>query len=202
MNTKTRTALRATLKQEDAALAERLPELAPPPASGKPAQPVVRRARAAATPKPTAAPEPVFPPEPLVPAAPAPAPAAVVAPAAEPAATATTPDKPLRKRFTLGAGDWRRLKILRQDLGEAGYRPSRSDLVRAALVALGARDSAEVLALVRTLAPLTDEAAADKPGKSRKEAAGKAARNQAIAKKTSDKKATAKDKRKANRRKH
>ncbi|MHB1374013.1 MAG: hypothetical protein ACYC5W_02765 [Thauera sp.] len=201
MNTKTRTALRATLKQEDAALAERLPELAPPPAAARPAQPVARQARTASTPKAG------FAPKPVTTATPAPAPAAVVPPAAESAASATPatppagPEEPRRERFTLGAGDWRRLKILREELGEAGYRPSRSELVRAALVALGARGSAEVLALVRALAPLADEAAADKPGKSRKGAAGKAARKHTTAKKAIEKKASARDKHKADGRK-
>lgn len=190
MNTKTRTALRATLKQEDAALAERLPELAPPPAAAQPARPAARRVRGSSTREPAAAR--------------APAATAAVAQPAEPSAPASppaAPEKPRRERFTLGSGDWRRLKILRQDLDEAGYRPSRSELVRAALAALGARDSAEVLALVRALAPLADEDAAAKPARSRKQASGKAARKHASAKKASAKDTAASDKRKAHGRK-
>lgn len=198
MNTKTRTALRATLKQEDAALAERLPELAPPPAAAQPARPAARRVRGSSTREPAATPKPIPT------AARAPAATAAVAQPAEPSAPASppaAPEKPRRERFTLGSGDWRRLKILRQDLDEAGYRPSRSELVRAALAALGARDSAEVLALVRALAPLADEDAAAKPARSRKQASGKAARKHPSAKKASAKDTAASDKRKAHGRK-
>lgn len=195
MNTKTRTALRATLKQEDAALAERLPELAPPPAAAQPAQPAARRVRGSSTRGPAAEPKPI--------STAARAPAAVAQPAepSAPASPPAAPEEPRRERFTLGSGDWRRLKILRQDLGEAGYRPSRSELVRAALVALGARDNAEVLALVRALAPLADEDAAAKPARSRKQAAGKAARKHPGAKKARAKDTAASDKRKAHGRK-
>lgn len=195
MNTKTRTALRATLKQEDAALAERLPELAPPPAAAQPAQPAARRVRGSSTRGPAAEPKPI--------STAARAPAAVAQPAepSAPASPPAAPEEPRRERFTLGSGDWRRLKILRQDLGEAGYRPSRSELVRAALVALGARDNAEVLALVRALAPLADEDAAAKPARSRKQASGKAARKHPGAKKARAKDTAASDKRKAHGRK-
>ena len=195
MNTKTRTALRATLKQEDAALAERLPELAPPPAAALPAQPAARRVRGSSTRGPAAEPKPI--------STAARAPAAVAQPAepSAPASPPAAPEEPRRERFTLGSSDWRRLKILRQDLGEAGYRPSRSELVRAALVALGARDNAEVLALVRALAPLADEDAAAKPARSRKQASGKAARKHPSAKKARAKDTAASDKRKAHGRK-
>lgn len=195
MNTKTRTALRATLKQEDAALAERLPELAPPPAAAQPAQPAARRVRGSSTRGPAAEPKPI--------STAARAPAAVAQPAepSAPASPPAAPEEPRRERFTLGSGDWRRLKTLRQDLGEAGYRPSRSELVRAALVALGARDNAEVLALVRALAPLADEDAAAKPARSRKQASGKAARKHPGAKKARAKDTAASDKRKAHGRK-
>ena len=75
MSTKTRSALRATLKQEDAALEERLPEASPPPATqpeaAVPAETVVTPvtpATAAADARPPVAPAPA---EPTAPARPA-----------------------------------------------------------------------------------------------------------------------------------
>lgn len=196
MNTKTRTALRAALKQEDAALAERLPALAAPAAAVEPVKAAVRRTRAAAKPASgstagsipaaarTSAPDPTVG-----------QPVETPAPPSQPAA----PDAPRRERFTLGATDWRRLKILREDLGDAGYRPSRSEIVRAALVALSARESAEVLALVRALAPLADEAPSDKPDRSRKGAGDSKPRKRTPEKTASKKKTRAADRPKAGR---
>lgn len=132
MSTKTQSALRATLEQEDAALKERLPETtapaAPPPETAAPAAAVEASA-----------------PAPVVPASPAPA---STQPAAPPKA-----EKRKRESFSLAASDRRRLDTLRAALKAAGRRPSKSELVRAGLAALAAQDSAAVTALVSLLSP-------------------------------------------------
>jgi Arc/MetJ-type ribon-helix-helix transcriptional regulator len=144
VSTKTRSALRATLKQEDAALEERLPEASPPPATQ---------------------PEAAVPAETVVtPVTPATAAADARAPVAPAPAEPTAPDRPAVKakpekrkheRFKLAASDRRRLSALRDDLKAAGRRPSKSELVRAGLAALTAQGTTEVLALVDTLSPST-----------------------------------------------
>ena len=155
MSTKTRSALRATLKQEDAALEERLPEASPPaatqPETAAPAatadipvtpasaetgtQPSVASASAAPTAAtPTTAAEPTTP--------------------AKPAAKAR-PEKRKHERFKLAASDRRRLGTLGAELKAAGRRPSKSELVRAGIAALAAQGTTEVMALVDTLSPST-----------------------------------------------
>lgn len=134
MSTKTQSALRATLKQEDAALKERLPEAtvpaAPPPETAAAAPAAAAEASAQA---------------PVVPASPAPA-------SAQPA-TPPKAEKRKRESFSLAASDRRRLDTLRAALKAAGRRPSKSELVRAGLAALAAQDSAAVTALVSALSP-------------------------------------------------
>lgn len=152
MSTKTRSALRATLKQEDAALEERLPEVSPPaaknaktvaptanadtpvtPAADKgDAKPSVTQASAESTPAPSTQAEPTAP--------------------AKPAAKAK-PEKRKHERFKLAASDRRRLGTLGTELKAEGRRPSKSELVRAGIAALAAHGTAEVIALVDTLSP-------------------------------------------------
>ena len=150
MSTKTRSALRATLKQEDAALEERLPEASLPPAT----QPETAASPAnAQTPvTPTTAEASAEPP--VAPASAEPtAPAELIAPA-KPAAKAR-PEKRRHERFKLAASDRRRLGTLGAELKAVGRRPSKSKLVRAGIAALAAQGTAEVMALVDTLSPST-----------------------------------------------
>jgi Arc/MetJ-type ribon-helix-helix transcriptional regulator len=138
VSTKTQSALRATLKQEDAALKERLPEAtvpaAPPPETAVPAAAAAPAAAAEASAQ-----------APVVPASPAPA-------SAQPA-TPPKAEKRKRESFSLAASDRRRLDTLRAALKAEGRRPSKSELVRAGLAALAAHDSAAVTALVSALSP-------------------------------------------------
>ena len=152
MSTKTRSALRATLKQEDAALEERLPEASPPPTT----QPATAALPASAdTPAPPASADAGARPsaagagaEPT-PAGPTLAKSTLAEPAATqaPPAQATTPTQATAKarpekrkleRFKLAGSDRRRLGTLGAELKAAGRRPSKSDLVRAGIAALAA----------------------------------------------------------------
>lgn len=192
MSTKTRSALRATLKQEDAALEERLPEASPPPTT----QPATAALPASAdTPAPPASADAGARPsaagagaEPT-PAGPTLAKSTLAEPTpAEPAATqapptqATTPTQATAKarpekrkleRFKLAGSDRRRLGTLGAELKAAGRRPSKSELVRAGIAALAAQGAAEVMALVDTLSPAAR--AKDKKARRKKDdkAAGK-----------------------------
>ena len=161
MSTKTRSALRATLKQEDAALEERLPEASPPPAT----QPdTAAPAATADTPVTPASAEtgtqPSVASASAAPTAAAPTTAAEPSTAAEPTAPAkpsakTRPEKRKHERFKLAASDRRRLGTLGAELKAAGRRPSKSELVRAGIAALAAQGTTEVMALVDTLSPST-----------------------------------------------
>lgn len=182
MSTKTRSALRATLKQEDAALEERLPEASPPPTT----QPATAALPASAdTPAPPASADAGARPsaagagaEPT-PAEPTPAePAATQAPPAQAttptqAAAKARPEKRKLERFKLAGSDRRRLGTLGAELKAAGRRPSKSELVRAGIAALAAQGAAEVMALVDTLSPAAR--AKDKKARRKKDdkAAGK-----------------------------
>lgn len=150
MSTKTQSALRATLKQEDAALEERLPEASLPPATQPETAPSPANAETPVT--PTTAEASAEPPV-------APARAESTAPA-EPTASAkpaakTRPEKRRHERFKLAASDRRRLGTLGAELKAVGRRPSKSELVRAGIAALAAQGTAEVMALVDTLSPST-----------------------------------------------
>ena len=155
MSTKTRSALRATLKQEDAALEERLPEASPPPAT----QPdTAAPAATADTPVTPASAETGT--QPSVASASAAPTAATPTTAAEPTAPAkpaakARPEKRKHERFKLAASDRRRLGTLGAELKAVGRRPSKSELVRAGIAALAAQGTTEVMALIDTLSPST-----------------------------------------------
>lgn len=153
MSNKTRSALRATLRQEDAALEERLPE-SPQPGRKTPTAETADAVSPAA---------PVTPAVPEITAQPAVAPVSA-APAPAQATAAIKPEKRAQERFKLAASDRRRLVTLRDALKAAGRRPSKSELVRAGLAALAAQGAAEVMALVAGLSP----AARAKAGKTRR----------------------------------
>ena len=154
MSTKTQSALRATLKQEDAALKGRLPDAPQSETNTPTAAPVAPTA-----PVSSAAPE--TPAQPVTaPASAATAPASTATAPAQ-AAAAVKPEKRTPERFKLAPSDRRRLATLRDALKAAGRRPSKSELVRAGLAAQGA---AEVMALVAGLSP----AARAKTGKARR----------------------------------
>jgi len=153
VSNKTQSALRATLRQEDAALEERLPE-APQPGRKTPTAETADAVSPAA---------PVTPALPEITAQPAVA-AVSAAPAPAQATAAIKPEKRAQERFKLAASDRRRLVTLRDALKAAGRRPSKSELVRAGLIALAAQGTAEVMALVAGLSP----AARAKAGKTRR----------------------------------
>lgn len=142
MSTKTRSALRATLKQEDAALEERLPEASPPPATA----PETAATASADNALKAASAEAEAPP--AVASASAAAPAAPATPAAR-----ARPEKRTHESFKLAASDRRRLRALRDELKASGRPPSKSELVRAGIAALAAQGAGEVMALVGTLSP-------------------------------------------------
>lgn len=142
MSTKTRSALRATLKQEDAALEERLPEASPPPATA----PETAATASADNALKAASAEAEAPP--AVASASAAAPAAPATPAAR-----ARPEKRTHERFKLAASDRRRLRALRDELKASGRPPSKSELVRAGIAALAVQGAGEVMALVGTLSP-------------------------------------------------
>lgn len=183
-STKTQSALRAALKQEDAALSERLPveaaaEPAPAPAPAKPAarkapakaakaKTVAEAAPVAAEAAPAAAKKKAAP---VKKAAPAAEPVATVAEAAkkdkapkvEKAAKAEKVEKTekadklekvVRDSFSLPASEHRRIKALREQLGKSGRLVSKSEVLRAALVALGERSADELAALLDALPPV------------------------------------------------
>ena len=158
MSTKTRSALRATLKQEDAALEERLPEASPPPATQpETAAPAATRETPASAETGTQAP---VAPASAAPTAAAPTTAAEPSTPAEPTAPAkpsakARPEKRKHERFKLAASDRRRLGTLGAKLKAVGRRPSKSELVRAGIAALAAQGTTEVMALVDTLSPST-----------------------------------------------
>ncbi|HHW65419.1 MAG TPA: hypothetical protein GX403_15985 [Rhodocyclaceae bacterium] len=148
MSTKTRSALRATLKQEDAALEERLPEASPPPATA----PETAATASADNALKAASAEAEAPPAVASASAAAPAAPAATAAPATPAARAR-PEKRTHERFKLAASDRRRLRALRDELKASGRPPSKSELVRAGIAALAVQGAGEVMALVGTLSP-------------------------------------------------
>jgi hypothetical protein len=161
VSTKTRSALRATLKQEDAALEERLPEASPPPTT----QPETAAPAATADTSVTPATAETGTQPPVASASAAPAPAVPTVPAKT--AAQAKPEKRKHERFKLAASDRRRLGTLGDELKAVGRRPSKSELVRAGLAALAAQGVAEVKELVDTLSPAAR--AKDKKARRKKE---------------------------------
>jgi hypothetical protein len=175
VSTNTRSALRASLKQEDAALDERLPDAPSPTAAVEApvvppaAQPAPKRAQAV-RPKPPARPAAV-----RSPVAPAPAagakPAVSAKSAAVPArpAAATAPkvaqpasakaEKRSRESFGLVASDLARFDHLRAALKTAGRPTRKSELVRAGLAVLATLDTAETIVHLDALPPRARPAA-------------------------------------------
>lgn len=174
MSTKTQSALRASLKQEDASLAERLPPTRSPRTAAKqapgatPAQPPAKpRSRTAKTTPAGPAQAKTAPVKPARAAAVAPPMAPAATPSAAPPARQPAPPEPPRKaRFTLGESEWKQLGALRDRLAQQGRRPRKSTLVRAALALFAAQPEAEAARLVDSLTPLigsADKGAAGKP---------------------------------------
>ena len=128
----TKSKLRETLKQEDAALAQRS-----------------RTARTAVT---AAKPEVV-----VAAAAPAEAAKAAEQPAEKPADRAAEAErkdkheKVERDSFSMPASEHKRIKALREALGKDGVLASKSEVLRAGLALLAERDIAEVARLVAAL---------------------------------------------------
>ena len=194
MNTKTRSALRASLKQEDAALDERLPEAESPAAKTPPDAPVAapeRKPRARRAP-----PQGRTPAKTVAPGIARVATAAASAPAAPPARAASSipaeprprsgtatqaakPSKPKtekrqRASFSLAASDLHRLDALRSAMKAAGRPARKSELVRAGLAALTALGHADAVALLDALPPLKRTAGkGDEKGKAGKKKSAK-----------------------------
>lgn len=145
MSTNTRSALRASLKQEDAALDERLPDAPSPTAAVEApvvppaAQPAPKRAQAV-RPKPPARP------------------AAATAPKVAQPASAKA-EKRSRESFGLVASDLARFDHLRAALKTAGRPTRKSELVRAGLAVLATLDTAETIVHLDALPPRARPAA-------------------------------------------
>lgn len=174
----TRSKLRETLKQEDNSLSERLPAVAAPPAIEAKAEPVKKTVRApAAAPRKVArsaaaaqaAPAPKSAAKPprgtaaAIVAEPAPTAAARRSKALAPAkadggkkgrAEKTKPgkiEKVVRDSFSMPASEHKRIKALRELLARTGCEASKSELLRAGLALLVARDLSEVARVVAAL---------------------------------------------------
>ncbi len=147
----TKSKLRETLRQEDAALAKR--SGAPRTVAAR-AKAAVPAATAIATPAAAAA-------EPITPVLPPPRPAAarsaaraVVEKPAEKPAEAERKDKHEkveRDSFSMPASEHKRIKALREALGKDGVLASKSEVLRAGLALLAEQDIAEVARLVGAL---------------------------------------------------
>lgn len=145
----TKSKLRETLKQEDAALAQR---------SAAP-RTVAARAKAAAPAVVAAAAEPIAP---VLPP-PRPAAARSAAPAVADKPVEKPPEKPAeaerkdkhekveRDSFSMPASEHKRIKALREALGKDGLLASKSEVLRAGLALLAEQDIAEVARLVGAL---------------------------------------------------
>ncbi|WP_297359102.1 hypothetical protein [Thauera sp.] len=193
MSTNTRSALRASLKQEDAALDERLPDAASPsqtveapvvPTAAKPApkraqgvrpkppaRPRVAKASVATASVATAPAAGAKPAGSAKPAAPPASPAAATAPKVAQPASAKA-EKRSRESFGLVASDLARLDRLRAALKTAGRPTRKSELVRAGLVALAALGTAETIVHLDALPARARPAA--KSDKKKSAAKGKA----------------------------
>ena len=135
----TKSKLRASLKQEDAALAQRSRSARAPAATAK-AAPAVAEAAA--------------------PVVGAPAAAEVIAPVLPPPKPAEKPaegerkdkhEKVERDSFSMPASEHKRIKALREALGKDGVLASKSEVLRAGLALLAEQDIAEVVRLVAAL---------------------------------------------------
>ena len=135
----TKSKLRASLKQEDAALAQRSRSARAPAARTK-APPAVAEAAA--------------------PVVGAPAAAEVIAPVLPPPKPAEKPvegdrkdkhEKVERDSFSMPASEHKRIKALREALGKDGVLASKSEVLRAGLALLAEQDIAEVVRLVAAL---------------------------------------------------
>jgi hypothetical protein len=155
---KTQSALRAALKNEDAALAQRLPDTVKPakPAAAKPAATKPAAAKPAAA-KPVAA-KPVAA-KPVA-AKPVAAKPAAVTPPAVPAVAAllqmrpvstAKPEKCLCETFSLGRSDIDRLAALKARGEKSGSKYGRSEMLRAGLLLLEELDTGKVSALIEGL---------------------------------------------------
>jgi hypothetical protein len=193
VSTNTRSALRASLKQEDAALDERLPDAASPsqtveapvvPTAAKPApkraqgvrpkppaRPRVAKASVATASVATAPAAGAKPAGSAKPAAPPASPAAATAPKVAQPASAKA-EKRSRESFGLVASDLARLDRLRAALKTAGRPTRKSELVRAGLVALAALGTAETIVHLDALPARARPAA--KSDKKKSAAKGKA----------------------------
>ena len=169
----TKSKLRASLRQEDAALAQRRRSAHAPAAAAKVA-PVVAEAAAPVVGAPAAA-------EVIAPVLPPPKPAAARSTARPAVAKAATgmakarggaqagkaAEKPAEKAveaerkdkhekverdsFSMPASEHKRIKALREALGKDGVLASKSEVLRAGLALLAERDIAEVARLVAAL---------------------------------------------------
>jgi hypothetical protein len=201
----TQSALRASLKQEDAALTERLPAaeaatpaaapaaatvhvgsgeervtVAPPAAAqttvARTAAPVKKASAAkTAAAKPAARPATKKAATVVKTARPAAAPGKAAAsaaakaamPVAAPAVQASKPiiiesesgkkdkrEKVMRDSFSLPASEHKRIKALREALGQSGRLASKSEVLRAGLALLSQRSTTEVVSLLDALPPV------------------------------------------------
>lgn len=64
-------------------------------------------------------------------------------------------EKVVRDSFSMPASEHRRIKALREQLGQAGKLSSKSEVLRAGLFLLGERSSEELVALLDGLPPVT-----------------------------------------------
>lgn len=148
---KMQSALRAALKNEDAALAQRLPDMeTTQPAVAKPAAAKRTSTKPATTQPASTQPAPKKSDATLLPP---PAPV-VVAPEPLPAESPAKPAKPekrVRETFSLSRGDIDRLSALKARAQKHGLKCGRSALLRAALLLLEGQDAARVSALVEQL---------------------------------------------------
>lgn len=123
----TKSKLRETLKQEDAALAQRSAAPRTVAARAKAAAPAVVAAAA----------------EPIAPVLPPPRPAE--------AERKDKHEKVERDSFSMPASEHKRIKALREALGKDGLLASKSEVLRAGLALLAEQDIAEVARLVGAL---------------------------------------------------
>jgi len=163
----TQSRLRETLKQEDSALADRLPA----PAKASASKPAGRKAPAAvAKPVATTRAAPKAAPRVSTKAAAQPAPVVVPAEALPAVPETTRPAKAVRAEdgkkakagkdrhekvardsFSMPASEHKRIKALRDALAQAGCEASKSEVLRAGVALLASRGLGEIINLVGEL---------------------------------------------------